>query len=135
LRRRNWLYTERRQTIDGRIKGILADGIIGRLNAGAVGDVAYLGDDILVTVQDRMIAAIGPRQFGLFLRADTADHRRSHVFGPLTEDQANTAGGGIDQYRVAGLNGISAVAKIMRRQALQHHCRRRLVIDGVGDFD
>ena len=57
------------------------------------------------------------------------------MLGPLRQDQADAAGGGMQQDGFAGFDAIGLADQILHRQALQHHRRRGLVVDAVGQFD
>ncbi len=53
---------------------------------------------------------------------------------PLAGHQTDAAGRRVPQHRVAGLHRIGAPHQVLDRHALEHHRRRRLVVDGVGQF-
>jgi hypothetical protein len=76
-----------------------------------------------------MVAAVGARQRGLFLRTDGADHRCAQMLQPLAGDQPDPAGGGMEQDGLAGLHPEGAADQIMHGHALQHHAGGL----GVGD--
>ena len=86
------------------LEGRLADRIVDHRHALPARDLAHALDEILLGVDDRMIAAVCARDLGLFLAADGADHGRAEMLRPLAHDQADTAGRGMDQDRVAGLD-------------------------------
>ena len=82
-----------------------------------------------------MVAAVGPGQLGLLPAADGADHRRPEVAGPLADDQADPAGGGVDQDRVAGADAEGAPQQVLGGHPLQHHRRGAPLVEPVGEFD
>ena len=77
---------------------------------------------------------MGPREFGFLVGADGPDHRRAKRLGPLADDQPDSAGGGMDQDRVAALHAIDLPQQHLRGHALKHHRRRLFGRDGVGQL-
>src|SRR4029077_2378453 len=67
--------------------------------------------------------------------ADGPDDGRTEMLGPLREDQADAASRSMEQDRVAGFGTIGLPDPILRRQALEHHRGRGLVIDAVGQLE
>ena len=59
--------------------------------------------DVLARVEDDVVAAVGAGQLGLRVARDGADHGQAQQLGPLGDDQADAAGGGVQQDGVAGL--------------------------------
>ena len=82
-----------------------------------------------------MIAAVGRGQLRLPVRAHGADHGRAEVLRPLTRDEPDAAGRGVDQDGVARLHLIGAVQQVVGSHALEHHGRGGLVGDVVGQGD
>ncbi len=72
----------RRQSSDAG-KGVLADAVIDDVAQLAAGDFLHPRDEILLAVEDDMVAAIGLRELGLLLRADGADHGRAEMSLPI----------------------------------------------------
>ena len=56
------------------------------------------------------------------------------MIGPLAENEADAAGGGMNENDVALFHLESAVEQILRGHALEHHRRRLLVADVVRQF-
>ena len=113
----------------------LADRIVDHGQAFAAGDFRHPLDEILIRVVDDMIAAMAPGEFGLGFAADGADDRGAQMFRPLTEDETDAAGGGVNQDRVRGGNSVTTPAQILGGQALQHHRRGLVGGDVVGQLD
>ena len=67
------------------------------------------------------MAPVGAGEVGLLLAADGADHGSAQVVGPLAQDQADAAGGGMDQDHVAGRDRIGPPQQVARRHPFQHH--------------
>ena len=82
-----------------------------------------------------MIAAMRAGDLGLLLAADGADHGRAEMLGPLAHDQADAAGGGMDQDGVAGLHRIGFVQQIARGHAADHHRGGGALVDAVRQRD
>jgi len=70
----------------------------------------------------------------LLIAADGADDGGAEMFRPLAEDKTDAACRGMEQDGVAGLDAIGLTDQILHRQALEHHRRRGLVIEAVGQF-
>src|SRR5262249_30975804 len=83
----------------------------------------------------RIVAAMRPRERGLRRAADGADHGRAEKLGPLAHDQADAAGGGMDQDRVALLHAIGLLDEVTRGHAADHHRGRGAILDPVRQHD
>ena len=94
----------------------------------------FLTDDVLGAVEDDVVAAVGPRQGGLLLRAHRADDGDAQGLGPLDQDGADPAGGGVGQDGLAGLDGIAAAQQELRRHALQQAGGGQFAGDAGGDL-
>ena len=70
----------------------------------------------------------------LLVARHRADDRHAHGLEPLAGNQANPAGGGVPEYRVAGLDREGFLDQVLHRHALQHHRRALLERQGVGEF-
>ena len=81
------------------------------------------------------MAAVGLGERGLFLGRHRAEYGGAKCGGPLAQEDAHAAGGGLYQHDIAGADLVNLAQQILRRHALQHHRRRRLVSDPVGNFD
>ena len=75
------------------------------------------------------------RDLGFLLAAHRTDNSRTEMLGPLAHNQADAAGGGMDQNGVPSLHAIGIVQQIARGHAADHHRRRRALIDTVGQRD
>ena len=91
-------------------------------------------DKILSRIHNGVIAAVGPSVCRFFVRSDRADHRGADRLEPLAGNQANAAGRGVEQHRVAGLHLVRAPDQVLHGHALEHHRRRGLVSDAVGEL-
>ena len=81
---------------------------------------------------------IGPAGLGdlrLRRRADGADDGRAEMLAPLAEDLPDAAGRGVDQDGVARLHAIGLAQQVLGSEALQHHRRRLLEADIIGQLD
>ena len=65
-----------------------------------------------------MGAAVRARDLGLLVGADGADHGHADGARPLAGDQADAAGGGVVQDRLAALERIDLAEQVLRRHAL-----------------
>ena len=68
----------------------------------------------------------------LLVAADRADHGGAEMLRPLADDEADPAGGGVDQDGLARLHHMGAADQVPRGHALEHHRRGLLVGDAVG---
>ena len=79
-----------------------------------------------------MLVAVRLGELRLLLRAHGADRGHAELLQPLTGDEADAAGRGVPQHRVALLHLVGGMDQVVHRQALQHHRRRLLVADALG---
>jgi hypothetical protein len=82
-----------------------------------------------------MVAAMGPRQLRLLLRADRADDGGAEMIGPLAGDEADAAGRGMEEDRLPGADFECLAKQILRGEALQRHRRCRAKVDARRDLD
>ena len=80
-----------------------------------------------------MVAAVRPGELGLLARSHGPDDRRAEVLQPLAGDQTAPAGRRVEKNRFARLHGVRPANEILHRASLQHHRRRLLVADPVGN--
>ncbi|CAD5377767.1 hypothetical protein OF001_U230019 [Pseudomonas sp. OF001] len=116
-------------------EGVLADAVEHHVDADAIGQLAHALGDVLVAVVDGVVAAMGAGDFGLGLGGHGADHGQAEQLGPLRDDQADTAGGGVQQDGVAGLEVVDAAHQVGRGQAAHGHRRGGLEGDGFRQLD
>ena len=127
--------SERRQAVERLQEGVLADGIIDHRHLLAFRDLFNAFDEILARIDDRVGAAMGLREFCFLVAADGADDGSAEMLCPLAQDRADAAGGRMQQDGVAGFDAVGLPDQILRRQALQHHRRRGLVVDAIGQLE
>ena len=72
---------------------------------------------------------------GLLGRADGADGGGAQVPRPLAGDEADAAGGRMQQQRRALADLVGLAQQVAHRHALQHHGGAGLVVDAVGQLD
>ena len=113
----------------------LADAVIDDVAEFVAADLLDARDEILVVVEDDVIAAIGEREVGLRLGADGADDMGAERPRPLAGEQPDAAGGGVDQHPMVRLDLEGLVQQVPDRQPLQHQHRALLVGDMVGQLD
>src|SRR5262245_16611876 len=75
------------QTVQRILERRLADGIEDDWHALPASDRPHALDEILLAVDDRMIAAAGARDRSLLLTADGTDHDRTEELRPLADDE------------------------------------------------
>ena len=120
-------HTHWGERIEGRLKGVLAHGIVGDLHARAGRDLHDTLGNVLTTIEDDVIAAVRFGEFSFFLRTDSADDSGPQVLGPLRKQQSGASSGGVDEDRISGTEVRRAVGKVLRRHALEHHRRSHFV--------
>ena len=86
---------ERRQAVQRFQKRVLADGVVNHRHFLAAGDLIDALHEILAGVNDGVSAAMRLRELRLLVAADDADHGGAKMFCPLAEDQADSAGRGV----------------------------------------
>ena len=86
-------------------------------------------------VVDSVRCTVGQRQLAFGVAAGGGNQLQTQRFCPLAGNQAHTAGGGVEQHKVAGhqaFNRAGFEQQILRRQTLEHHRGTRLKADAVG---
>ena len=122
-------HAERLQTIErGRERG-LADAVIDHVAHLAAGDLLHLGDEVLVLVENGVVAAVLLGELGLVLGADRADDRGAEMRRPLAQDETDAAGRRVHQNRMALLDLEGAPHQVFGRHALEHHAGGLVVAD------
>ena len=92
-----------RERVDRALVGRAADAVVDDRHAGPVGDLPDPGRDVLAGVDDGVLAAVRHGDGGLRVRGDAADDLDAEQARPLREEQADPAGRGVQQHRVARL--------------------------------
>ncbi len=82
-----------------------------------------------------MVAALPARDGGLVGRSDRADDHRAESLGPLGQDAADPAGGGVDQDALASAQRIAASQQEFRGHALEHRRGRDTGGNAVRQMD
>lgn len=96
--------------------------------AGQAND--FLGESPL-GVHDHMVCSDLSCDGDLVCGRDAADHVAAPQLDDLGEQQADAAGGRMDQRHVAGLDRIEVGGEVARSQPLHHHGSGRTIIDPV----
>src|SRR5258708_35457682 len=97
-------HAERLDAVERSWKGRLANPVIDHLAELATGDFLHLRNEILIALENNMMGAVLPRELGLLLRADGPDHIGTEVARPLACDEADAAGGGMNEHVIAFLD-------------------------------
>ena len=126
---------KRRQAGQRAFVGGRANTVIDHRHAGAVGDLHHSRGEILGAVVDGVVTAMGLGDGRLLVAADGPDDGRAKLVQPLANDQTDAAGGGMEQHGLAGFDRKRLGDQIGRGEALQHHRRRLLIGDVVGQGD
>src|SRR5262249_15034015 len=88
---------ERLQAIERSGKRRLADAVIDDLAGLAAGDLLDALGEVLVAIEDDVIAAVLLGKVDLVGRPHGADHGGAKMLGPLAGDEADAAGGSVEQ--------------------------------------
>ena len=102
------------------VKGVLADGIVHRIEAGAVGGAGDFGGEVLLGVADDIVGAGVPGQVSLELGGDGGIDIGAQGFAHLDEEEAHAAGAGMHQHAVARLDAVGVVAEVVGGHSLEH---------------
>ena len=81
-----------------------------------------------------MGAAVGFGDFHFSVRAHGSNDGGAQGLGPLRCDEANAAGGGVEQNCFAGLHLVGGAQEIAHGHAFQHHAGGGLVAYGWLEF-
>ncbi len=73
--------------------------------------------------------AMVERELALVSAAGGADHGAAEMLDPLRRNQADAAGCCVPQQGGARADAVGALDQVAHGHALQHHGRRRLVVD------
>src|SRR4029079_8418132 len=111
--------------------GRLAHAVIDHIAEFVAADLFDAGNEILLIVEDDVLATVGERKVGLGLGANGADDVGSKRPRPLACEQPNAAGGGVDQYPMVRLDLESLVEEVPYGEPFEHQHRALLVGDMV----
>ena len=128
-------HAARAEAVQRALERVLADRIVDHRQAFALGDLAHPVGEVLLGIDDRVIAAVGAGEPRLGAAADGPDHRRAQMLGPLAEDQPDPAGRGVDQNGVSLPDPVGLADQIAHGHALEHHRGRGLVRNVARDLD
>src|SRR5207302_4558152 len=115
----------RLQTVQRRWKGILPDRVVDNRDALTSRDLLDSLDEVLARVYDGVRTAVGLRQRGFFVGADSADQGHAERAGPLARDQSHPACRGMEENGFAAFQREGLTKQILDREAFQHQRRRR----------
>ena len=113
-------------------EGVLANRIIGHIGPHPAGDLHHPRGHVFRSVVDDMIKAMRGGKRAFLGSARRADGGGADRFQPLSGQQADPAGSGVEQDRIAGLHRIAVIQQIGDGQSLQHDRRRDLGRNAVG---
>src|SRR4029453_13853110 len=97
-------------------------------------DLFYPVEEFFAGCDDDVLGAgfLGERRF--FITPHGADHGGAQVLRPLREQQTDAPGSRVHEDSVTLPYAVGAANEVLRRKALQHHCRCRLVVDTGRDL-
>ena len=119
----------RAEAIQRSLECFLAHRVVDHRQSLALGDPAHPVGEVLLGIDDRMVAAMVAGQFRFLPAADGADDGRAQMLGPLAKDQPDPAGGGVDQDGISFLDPVGLAQEVADSHTLEHHRRRGLVRD------
>src|ERR1700677_3033754 len=114
------------KAVEAAVEGGLADGIVDDVDAFASGEALDLSFEVLLGVENHVGCACLAGELGFGLGGNSCDDARANACGDLSEEQADTAGSGMHQRRVAFFKRIGGERKIVRGHSLQQGCGRAL---------
>ena len=113
----------------------LADAVIDHRAQFAAGDVLDAGGEILLAIEDGVVAAVGFGERGLVFGADRADDIGAEIIRPLAQQETDAARRGVDEHVHAVLDLEGAAQEKLRRDPLGEPGCGLLEADRVGQFD
>ncbi len=128
-------HTTRCEAVERRRKRVLADAVKDDRHALAAGQRLDPLNEVLAGVDDRVRAAVRLRERRLLVRAHRADHRDAKRASPLAGDEADAAGGGMEQDRLASREPTRLPKQVLDRESLQHQRCGRAVGNAIGQLD
>src|SRR5262245_12687278 len=99
------------------------------------GQLLHAGDEVLPTVDDRVVAAVGAGERGLLVGPDGADHGGAEAPEPLAGGESAPAGRRVEEDGHPPLDAERAPDEILDRHPLQHRGGRRPIVDPVREGD
>ena len=108
------------QAVEASIECGLAHTVVDNVDALAACEALYLSLEILLGVKNHIGSAGLARDLGLLLCGDRCNHARADARCDLRKQQADAAGARVHQRRVAFLQRVGGVRKVMRSHALKH---------------
>ena len=91
----------------------LADAVVNNMDSLSIREPLGFSYKIQLRIEDHLIGSRFARQRGLFLGARRSDHSRSNIFRHLNQKESNASGSGVNQGRLAFLQGIGIVKQIL----------------------
>ena len=88
-----------------------------------------------MAVIDSVVATVSFGDKCFFIARYGTDDGQAKQLGPLRNNQANPAGGGMNQQRIASLEGIDAAHQVGRGQPAHGHRGGGMAIDALRQFD
>ena len=122
------------QTVEAGVEGVTAGPVIDHVGHRALGHAFDVLRELVGSDQN-VVRAMCYGELLLFFGRDNADDVGAEVFGPLTENEPDAAGGGMNDDHVTIAHAVGAMEQILRRHALQHHRRRLIGFDRVRQDD
>ena len=115
-------------------EGVLANRIIGHIGPRPTSDLHHSRRHVFRPVVDDMIKAMRGGERAFLGPTRCADGGGANRFQPLSSQQADPTGGGVEQDGIARLHRIAVIQQIGDGQPLQHDRRRDLGRNAVGKF-
>mmetsp|Transcript_885 Transcript_885/g.2059 ORF Transcript_885/g.2059 Transcript_885/m.2059 type:complete len:345 (-) Transcript_885:1610-2644(-) len=130
---------EGREAVQRALPGVGTHRVIDHLHAPAPGDLAHPGGEIdIAPVVDRVRRPVLQRQLAFLVAAGGGNQPQAEGACPLAGDQPDTARGGMEEHEVTRLQAAlrqRLAQQVLHGQALEHHCRAGLEVDGLGQLE
>ena len=111
-------HAARTQQVQTLFERRLAHRVIHHIHAFAAGQPFRLRLKINLRIKNDFVGSRRSRQLGFFLGRNRRNHARPNVVRHLHQQQPNSAGSGMNQRRLAFLQRIRVMRKVVRRHPL-----------------
>src|SRR4051794_32343957 len=123
------------ERVEALLEGGPGYGVVDDVDAASAGEALHFDVELLPGVEDDLVGSVLARDPSLLLCGGGAEDAGAEHFGHLDDESAGPARGGVDQARVAGLEGEGGVGQVVGGHALEHGSSSGLEIDAVGELD
>ncbi len=124
----------RMKTVETFLESGFANRVVHNVDASVTGEALDFFGEVAFGVDNDVIRAMISGELRFFFCRDGSDHGSARNFCDLQEQETHTAGCGMNQAGVAGLENERGMRQVMRRHSLQHNGRTVFEGNGLRQF-